>query len=342
MMRISVICPVFNAKPDLLRAAARSVMTQTGADLELIIVDGKSTDTSTLEAIRELQNDDPRVKVVHLDRNQGPAFARAAGIIEASGDWLGFLDADDVWIEDTVCKMTKAVQKHQEIAWFSGNHSTWHESGVREAVRISDACPSESLGDDLFMLTSPELTRLLIMNTWLHLGSCFIRIELVKALKPFSLDLLYGEDWFFFLKLSLSTPLYFLSDSTYMLRRQHESLTTSPRRLTTARAKANLAAMADPELIRFRRELRWALYATYKGIAANNLIAGNKARATLFALNAYLLDPRSIRDLMEFMRLYSLSDRRLLRSKMPTYSRAELFLTHVDRSEPGEAPQSRR
>ena len=331
-MRISVICPVFNAEPNLLKVAACSVLTQPGADLELIIVDDRSTDTSTLEAVDEILKSDHRVKVLYLKQNQGPAFARAAGISNASGDWIGFIDSDDVWVEGVVCKVANAVQAHREIAWFSGNHSTWHETSVEEAPRISDTCQSDIVAADIFLLKSPELTKLLITNTWLHLGSCFVRTELVRALKAFPSKLLYGEDWLFFLKLSLSTPLYFTNTSTYMLRRQRESLTTNPRRLTAARAKANLVATTDPDLIGFQRELRWALYGTYKGIAVNNLLVGNKARAMLFALRAYFLDPRSIRDLLQFVGLYFLSDLKSLRARVPSYSRAELFSTHVDRN----------
>jgi hypothetical protein len=138
-----------------------------------------------------------------------------------------------------------------------------------------------------------------------------------RKVNGFAGGLLYSEDWLFFLRLSVMTPLYFMETATYRLRRQRESLTTNSRRLTLARAAGHKAAMADPLLRPFRRELRWALYSTYKGIAANNLLAGQRARAAAFATRAYLLDPRALRDALRFLRLTRITSPQDLRVAIP-------------------------
>ena len=110
MSLISVIIPTYNRKTVLPRAID-SVLTQKGADFELIIVDDGSTDdteglvrgirTSHLEIRKNEKSDEtrvprPEIRVFHQE-NHGPAAARNLGIKEARGEWIAFLDSDDEW-----------------------------------------------------------------------------------------------------------------------------------------------------------------------------------------------------------------------------------------------------
>ncbi len=127
-----------------------------------------------------------------------------------------------------------------------------------------------------------------------------------------------------FLRLSTATDLFYVEDATYLLRREHVSLTKSPKRLTGLRASGKLAALRDPLLAPFRRELRWALRSTFKGLAANNLLAGHRARAAWFALRAFLMDPREIAEGAIFLRLLGSADRAALPTRLAKYTKAEL------------------
>jgi glycosyltransferase involved in cell wall biosynthesis len=144
-LHISVICPVFDTVPELLHAAVHSVLTQSGADLELILVDDRSRDASTLDALSALQESDSRVRVLRLDRNAGPGVARAAGIAAARGDWIGFIDSDDLWVAEIVPRIARAVGSHPEIAGLCGHHVIWGPDGTEHLPLISRACPGERL-----------------------------------------------------------------------------------------------------------------------------------------------------------------------------------------------------
>lgn len=105
--RFSIIIPVYNVAP-YLRECLDSVLAQTYADWEAICVDDGSTDGSGAildEYERELENQvgagDRRIKVIH-QQNQGVSAARNKGIEEAKGEWILFLDGDDVWHPDTL------------------------------------------------------------------------------------------------------------------------------------------------------------------------------------------------------------------------------------------------
>ncbi|XUJ34936.1 glycosyltransferase family 2 protein [Bradyrhizobium japonicum] len=73
------------------------MQAQTFDDWELLIADDCSTDR-TPKIIAEIGERDPRVKLIRLPKNGGPALARQAAIDEAKGRYLAFLDSDDLWL----------------------------------------------------------------------------------------------------------------------------------------------------------------------------------------------------------------------------------------------------
>jgi GT2 family glycosyltransferase len=91
---VSVVVPAFN-RAGSIRAALESVLRQTWADFELIVVDDGSTD-GTPDAARAL--DDPRLRVIVTPQNMGASAARNLGIAEARGIWIAFQDSDDEWL----------------------------------------------------------------------------------------------------------------------------------------------------------------------------------------------------------------------------------------------------
>jgi len=91
----SVIIPTRN-RANLLRESVLSVLAQSFPDFELIIVDDHSEDNTT-ETLSGLS--DPRVKSVLNDRSKGGAGSRNAGIFRARGEWICFLDDDDIWLK---------------------------------------------------------------------------------------------------------------------------------------------------------------------------------------------------------------------------------------------------
>lgn len=92
---VSVITPVYNAAAFIEKTVA-SVLNQTYTNIEHILVDDCSTDQS--EAIlRAYMERDPRVKYVRLAENSGAAVARNTGLEQAQGQYIAFIDSDDLW-----------------------------------------------------------------------------------------------------------------------------------------------------------------------------------------------------------------------------------------------------
>ena len=102
--RLSVVIPAYNAATTV-RSAVRSTLNQTMPVLEVIVVNDGSTD-GTGDVVAAI--DDPRVRLVS-QANGGPAAARNAGIAAARGEWVAFLDSDDLWLPRYVEAATAAL-----------------------------------------------------------------------------------------------------------------------------------------------------------------------------------------------------------------------------------------
>ncbi len=111
MTLISVIIPAYNSEKTI-RETVESVFKQTFSDFELIVINDGSTD-ATLKIVSSIQ--DPRLKVFSYP-NAGLAVSRNRGFSLSKGEFIAFLDADDLWTEDKLEAQLKALQDNPEAA----------------------------------------------------------------------------------------------------------------------------------------------------------------------------------------------------------------------------------
>lgn len=112
---ISVVIPVYNTERYLAEAIG-SVLNQTLAAEEIIIVDDGSTD-STMEVAKKFE---PAVRIINQP-NKGTGTARNRGVLAARGNYLAFLDADDKWTSDKLEVQLAFLQEHPGIDMVFGN-----------------------------------------------------------------------------------------------------------------------------------------------------------------------------------------------------------------------------
>ena len=107
--KVSVMMPAYNAA-EFLAIAVNSVLAQSYQDWELIIVDDGSTDR-TAEIAAGFQ--DPRVRLIRKE-NGGEASARNRALEEMEGEYLAFLDSDDLFLPDHLEKTVHYLEEHPE------------------------------------------------------------------------------------------------------------------------------------------------------------------------------------------------------------------------------------
>jgi succinoglycan biosynthesis protein ExoO len=212
--RVSVIVPAYNAA-GFLKRALHSALAQTMPDLELIVVDDSSSD-STLALAREVAARDPRVRVLHNERNRGmyPTYNRA--IDAARGEWIAALDADDVWLPDRLERMLavaddeEIVSDDQLIFRMAPHHRgrtkalsllSSHGMTVSEPRRLD---PLEFVEHDLGLL-KPLIRR------------SFLRQQELK----YDADLKIGADFFLYLGILLAGARWLQLPNGYYLYSEH-------------------------------------------------------------------------------------------------------------------------
>ena len=123
---VSVVIPVYNGAPFLASAVA-SVRAQSVAVAEIVVVDDGSTD-ATAEVAKGLG-------VSYLcQANQGPGAARNRGVTVATGEWIAFLDADDVWVGEKLARQLEYLAGHPEVVLVSGDMAEVDEAGNVEVA----------------------------------------------------------------------------------------------------------------------------------------------------------------------------------------------------------------
>ena len=120
--RVSIVIPLYNSASTLPRAV-RSALSQTLQDIEVLIVDDGSRDTSLAECPR-IAATDLRVRVIALPANRGKSHAMNRAIAQANGVWIAVLDADDWYEPDRLATLVAAGEAH-EVALVADNQHFW-------------------------------------------------------------------------------------------------------------------------------------------------------------------------------------------------------------------------
>ena len=113
MPLVSVVMPVFNGER-FIGEAIESILSQTFTDFELIIVDDGSEDRSE-EIVQAFQERDGRIQFFQLETNMGPATARNCGISASRGEYVTFMDCDDVSLLNRLEKQAGFLDSNPEI-----------------------------------------------------------------------------------------------------------------------------------------------------------------------------------------------------------------------------------
>src|SRR3712207_5043688 len=124
---VSVIIIFLNAER-FVEEAVESVFAQTYDNWELLLVDDGSSDASTAIAGRYAEEHPGRVRYLKHPRhqNRGMSASRNLGIGHAKGEYIAFLDADDVWLEYKLQQQVAILGSHPEASMVYGNTLYWH------------------------------------------------------------------------------------------------------------------------------------------------------------------------------------------------------------------------
>ncbi len=182
---ISVIIPTFNNKTTI-RETIDSVLNQTWRNLELIVINDGSQD-STLDIVNSIE--DSRLKVFSYP-NAGAAASRNRGISQATGEFISFLDADDLWTTDKLEAQLKALENNPQ----AGVAYSWVSSidENKKYLRISSCCTAKG-----------DVYEILLKGNFLANGSNpMFRSQAIKEVGGFNTSFTNAEDWDMYLRVA--------------------------------------------------------------------------------------------------------------------------------------------
>lgn len=293
---VSVIVANFNGERHL-ADALRSVLAQSLASIEVLFVDDASNDGSV--AIAEaFARADPRLLILRLPSNVGPAAARNRALAMAQGQWVAVVDSDDIIHPDRLRRLVAAAEAAEadivadDLLVFDDDHRTRPRRLLRGVLAAAPSwidAQQYLRANCLFARTAPlgylkPLIRRELLNAW--------RIRYAE-------DLLIGEDYDLVLRLLVRGARFRLvPELLYFYRRHGGSIS---HRLSQAAlhamagADARLRAWAGADAVAPLRAALDARLASIRVAAAAELaIAGLKARRPLSALAAFAREPRAV------------------------------------------------
>jgi len=130
---ISIITPTYNRATSLPRAL-ESIFDQTFKNWEIIIIDDGSTDT-TQEILKKFQEQNKNVICIKHDKNKGVTAARNTGLHEAKGDYIAFLDSDDVWLPQKLEKQLEVFNRSPDIGLVYTGALFINEKGGEQRIK---------------------------------------------------------------------------------------------------------------------------------------------------------------------------------------------------------------
>ena len=246
---VSIILPTFN-RLEFLRPAIESVFAQTFEDWELVIADdGSSADTKTY--LRTL-DDPPRVKVIWLPHTGRPSVVRNAALREAQGEYVAFLDSDDVWLPKKLETQIASLRCHAVRKWSYTRFALVDGSG-KPTSSAHTRCPPAPAGWILEKLLNAE--------TVIALPSVVVSRQLLQQLGAFDEELVMCEDDELWFRLAAHSEIDGVDEPLTLIRRhgQHSGsdiIAWQDRRRVFEKAlRASPGGHLDPILRKLRAEM---------------------------------------------------------------------------------------
>ncbi|MBQ9244911.1 glycosyltransferase [bacterium] len=214
MAKVSVVIPVYNSEKYLVQCVD-SVVNQTLKDLEIIFVDDGSTDNS-LNILERYQKSDSRIKIIkQLHQNAG--IARNNGILQATGEYIHFLDSDDFLDLDSYEKLYNIIKNNDaDIVKFK----THRFDNKKKETTASKYCDLADIGDEYFnqyltMENNAEIMLQISDAPW----SGIYKLAFLKEYNIIFDDLKCANDTGFFFRCLLHAKKFYLSPQKFVYYR---------------------------------------------------------------------------------------------------------------------------
>lgn len=221
---VSVIITTYKRSPDMLLRAINSVRNQTYTDLEILIVDDSPSEFELRKDVRATVENisDSRIKYIPLERNSGGCIARNRGINEAKGEYITFLDDDDMYLQNKLELQVAALVKKPEAGWVSGYSYSCHIDGagnILDKKLVKTQAHGGMVFDDL------------ILDNYIPSVSAMVRREVIEKVGGFDEIMPAAQDLDLWLRVAAVSELVVVENPLiYQCIHEGERVTRSPKK----------------------------------------------------------------------------------------------------------------
>ncbi len=288
-LKISVVIPCFNAQR-YIGAAIESALAQHWPELEIVVVDDGSTDNS-VALVREAY---PNVVVLRQQR-QGVALARNRGIAHAHGDWIAFLDADDLWLPGKLQAQADLLRATPQARMA---YTAWQVWSSTEAVPSPDYLANlQARAGQVALWSEPSgwIYPQLLLDCVVWTSSVLVQRSVLDEVGLFDPQLRIGEDYDLWLRASRVTPIVCVPRPYALYRMHPNSITRSApdknyRSVVIKRALARWGYDSPDGQSARKAEVDRALARSWSDFASAHLALGQLPNALEAALMALRTD----------------------------------------------------
>ncbi|MBF2051397.1 MAG: glycosyltransferase [Elainella sp. C42_A2020_010] len=257
MPTISVIIPAYNAERTILETI-QSVQQQSFQDFEVIVINDGSTD-HTAQVVEAIGDD--RIKLFSYP-NAGLSLARNRGVQQCSGDYIAFLDADDLWTADKLALQHQALQQHPEAGVaYSWTCYMYEKNNTLEF----HPCPPIRFEGNVYQK--------LLVGDFIYSGSnVLMRREAVETTGGFDPAMPQCADWDYWLRASVRWPFMAVPQYQILYRQSAQAMSAKVEGMKMA-AQAALEKVyqtAPPELQQLKRQTLISFHQYCTGLYLNH------------------------------------------------------------------------
>lgn len=207
-MLISIVVTSYNYQK-YIKDTINSVVNQTYKDWELIVIDDASTDCS-VDIIKEFIKNDNRIKLIENSKNSGLKFSLQKAVKEASGEWIAFLESDDLWREDYLCKKVELISNKEPFGLIYNDVELFGEPEARNFPKTNGKFPRNMFYE--FGTKNPILTM-----------SCVMLKKNLLELIDFNTPIDKLLDWYIYIQLARITDFQYVPQKLTLWRQHNNS-----------------------------------------------------------------------------------------------------------------------
>lgn len=272
MPSISVIIAAYNAQ-DTIVETITSVLNQTFRDLEIIVIDDGSKDC-TCDRVRSIK--DERVKLFSC-KNGGVAKARNRGIERATGEYISFLDHDDLWTKEKLADQIAALERSPD----AGVAYSWtmHLFGDEDPIRFVPLKQVYHQGN--------VYEQLLLTNFINSASNILVRREAVESVGGFDPIPVSNEDWDYYLRLAAKWQFVLVPQYQILYRQTANSMSSQVQRLEQGGQILLDKAYQSIPSPSLRKQSLFNLYIYYAQLYLNNYLNSSQVNPRNDLKNAY-------------------------------------------------------